>query len=187
MKRRWSLRETLWGIGLLALVLVIWGQHQAQSAASSSPIQVKTILLKPDSVPVRTGALTGRLEKLRVTERVERKTGKVLGGANLKGILQLRNSSTEQAIRPLAGTVEYVDGQGAGIALGKDQGNAEFTIYTERRAGLKPGEHTSQVIDIPIPAAALDAHKLQEVRLHLICLSTPYATLTVNGPVTLGK
>jgi len=187
MKRRWSLRETLWGIGLLALVLVIWGQHQAQSAASSSPIQVKTILLKPDSVPVRTGALTGRLEKLRVTERVERKTGKILGGANLKGILQLRNGSTEQAIRPLAGTVEYIDGQGAGIALGKDQGNAEFTIYTERRAGLKPGEHTSQVIDVPFPAAALTAQRLQDIQLHLTYLSTPYTTVTIAGPAVLGK
>ena len=57
----------------------------------------------------------------------------------------------------------------------------------ERPASLKPGEHTSQVIDVPFPAAALDARRLQAIRLHLSCLSTPYTTLTINGPVTLGK
>lgn len=172
----------------MVLVLAIWSQYQAQGAASlAPPVQVKTILLRPDSVPVRAGPLTGRLERLQVTERVERKTGKVLGEANLKGILQLRNTSTEQAIRPLAGSVKYVDGKGAGIALGKDQGNAKFTIYTDRRAGLKPGEHTSQLIDVPFPAAALEAHRLQAIHLHIAYLSTPFTTVTINGPVVLGS
>ncbi len=98
------------------------------------------------------------MEKLRVKERVEGKTGKIVGGADLKGILRLRNTSTDQVIRPLAGTVEYVDGAGAVIALPKNQGTADFTIYMERRAGLKPGEHTSEVIDVPFPAAALKAN-----------------------------
>lgn len=188
MNRRWSPREFAWGIGLLVLVLAFWSQYQVQGAASSAPaVQVRTIVLRPDSVPVSAGALTGKLEKLRVTERVERKTGKVLGEASLKGILQLRNASTEQAIRPLAGSVEYIDGQGAGIALGKDQGNAKFTIYTDRRAGLKPGEHTSQVIDVPIPAVALEAHRLQAIHLHITYLSTPITTLTINGPALLGS
>lgn len=188
MNRRWGIKGILWGIGLLVLVLAIWSQYHAPSAASSSPpIQVQTILLKPDSVPVKTGSLGGELEKLRVRERVEGKTGKVVGGPNLKATLQLRNTSTDQVIRPLAGKVEYVDAAGAVIALPKDQGKADFTIYMERRAGLKPGEHTSEVIDVPFPVAALKAHTLQDIRLHLTYLSTPYMTATINGPVVLGK
>lgn len=188
MNRRWSSQEILWGIGLLALVLAIWIQYQAPSAASSSPpVQVNTILLKPDSLPVKTGNLEGELEKLRVTERVERKTGKIVAGPDLKGILRLRNASTDQVIRPLAGAVEYADGGGTMIAPAKNRGTADFTIYTEGRLGLKPGEHTSEVIDVPFPVAALKAHRLQDIRLRLTYLSTPYTTVTISGPVVLGK
>jgi hypothetical protein len=83
--------------------------------------------------------------------------------------------------------MEYADGGGTVIALPKDQGKADFTIYMERRTGLKPGEHTSEVIDVPFPAAALKPHRLQDIRLHLTYLSTPYTTVTINGPVVLGK
>jgi hypothetical protein len=136
---------------------------------------------------VSSGGLTGQLEKLRVTERVERKTGKILRGPDLTGILQLRNSSADQAIRPLSGSLEYVDGGGAAIALAKDQGTTAFTIYLERQSGLRPGQHTSQVIDVPFPPAALEAHRLQDIRLHLTYLATPYTTASITGPVVLGQ
>jgi hypothetical protein len=105
----------------------------------------------------------------------------------LKGILQLSNTSANLVIRPLAGSVEYVDGGGTDIPLAKDQGTAAFTIYLERAGGLRPGEQTSQVIDVPFPADALTAHRLQDIRLHLTYLSTPYAKITVNSPVVLGQ
>lgn len=188
MNNRWSSQQVLWGIGLVLLLLAVWGEYLAQPAAAPpAPILVKTILLKPDSVPVRTGGLAGHLEKLRITERVERKTGKIVGGPDLKGILRLRNISTDQAIRPLAGTVEYVGGGGAAITPAKGQGKADFTIYMERRAGLRPGEHTSEVIDVPFPKAALKTGRLDAIRLQLTYLSTPYRTITVSGRVALGK
>jgi len=187
MHDRWPPQAILWGTGLLVLVIAIWGLRQGQSEASPPPTQVKTIVVRPESVPVITGGLTGQLEQLRVTERVESKTGKIREGPDLKGILQLRNTSANLVIRPLAGTVEYTDGGGAEIPLAKDQGTADFTIYTERASGLRPGEHTSQVIDVPIPATALEGHRLQDIRLHLTYLSTPYATVTINGPVVLGQ
>jgi hypothetical protein len=187
MRQGWPLQAIMWGTGLLVLVIAIWGLHQGQSQASSpSPTQVKTIVLRPDSVPVVAGGLTGEMEQLRVTERVERKTGKILGEPDLRGVLQLSNTSTNLVIRPIAGSVEYVDGGGTGIPLAKDQGTTAFTIYTERSGGLRPGEQTSQVIDVPFPADALKAHRLQDVRLHLTYLSTPYAKITINGPVVLG-
>jgi hypothetical protein len=186
MHDRWPPQAILWGTGLLVLVIAIWGLRQGQSEASPSPPQVKTIVLQPESVPVITGGLTGQLEQLRVTERVEPKTGKIQGGPDLKGVLQLSNTSTNLVIRPLAGSVEYVDGGGAGIPLAKDQGTAAFTIYIERPSGLRPGEHTSQVVDVPFPADALKAHRLQDIRLHLTYLSTPYAKITINSPVVLG-
>jgi hypothetical protein len=188
MSRRWSSRETLWVVGVLALIIAIWGQlHPPSAAFSPPPVESKTISLQPDSLAVMSGGLSGRLEELRVTERVERKTGKILGGLELKGTLQLKNASSDLVIRPLGGSVEFTDATGAVIPLAKDQGTTDFSIYVERATGLKPGEQTSQVIDVPFPAAALDAHRLQAIRLHLTCLSTPYTTLTVTGPVGLGK
>ncbi len=182
------MQAIMWGTGLLVLIIAIWGLRQGQSQASPpSPIQMKTVVLRPENVPVVTGGLTGQMEQLRVTERVDRKTGKVQGEPDLKGILQLSNTSTNLVIRPLTGSVEYVDGGGTGIPLAKDQGTAAFTIYTERPSGLRPGEQTSQVIDVPFPAEALKAHRLQDIRLHLTYLSTPYAKITINSPVVLGK
>ena len=187
MRDRWPPQAILWGIGLLVLVMAIWGLRQGHGEASPPPTQVKTIVLRPESVPVITGGLTGQLEQLRVTERVDPKTGKIQGEPDLKGLLRLRNTSTDLVIRPLAGTVEYADGGGVEIPLAKDQGKAAFTIYTERASGLRPGEQASQVIDVPFPATALEAHRLQDIRLHLTSLSTPYASVTINGPVKLGK
>jgi hypothetical protein len=188
MSRRMSSRDTLWTLAVLALILAVWGQLHAPSAASSPPpVESRTIALQPNSLPVNSGGLRGRLEDLRVTERVERKTGKIFGGLELKGTLQLTNASSDLAIRPLGGSVEYADANGAAIGLAKDQGNTDFTIFMERSTGLKPGEHTSQAIDVPFPADALEAHRLQDIRLHLTYLSTPYAKITVDGPVLLGQ
>jgi hypothetical protein len=188
MRQGWPMQAVLWGTGLLVLLLAIWGQHQAPGqAAAPPPTLVKTIVLRPESVPVSTGGLTGQLEKLRVTERVERKTGKILRGPDLLGILQLRNSSSDQAIRPLSGSLEFVDGGGTTIPLAKDQGTAAFTIFLEQQSGLRPGQQTSQVIDVPFPRAALKAHRLQDIRLHLTYLATPYTTASINRPIALGQ
>lgn len=188
MSRRESSRGIVWALGVLALIFAVWVMLHAPTAASTpAPTSVKTIALRPESLPVITGGLTGELERLRVTERIERETGKIREGPDLRGVLRLRNTSPNLVIRPLSGIVEYVDGGGAGIPLAKDQGTTVFTIYTERPGGLRPGEQITQAIDVPFPTDALTAHRLQDIRLHLTYLSTPYAKITISGPVSLGK
>lgn len=69
----------------------------------------------------------------------------------------------------------------------KEQGNTDFPICMEPSTGPKPGEHVPQVIDVPFPAAALKAHRLRGIHLHLTCLFNPSTALTINEPVSVGK
>ncbi|OGB95904.1 MAG: hypothetical protein A3G35_00795 [candidate division NC10 bacterium RIFCSPLOWO2_12_FULL_66_18] len=135
---------------------------------------------------VKASFLTGELRDMTVQERVEQGTGKVVDPPKLRATLKLKNTSENQAVRPVSGTIEYVDAEGKPIRLAENRGDVtfKFSSYQER---LDPGMEVTQNIEVPFPAAALKEQKLRDIRLELAYIPTPYKEEVVSIPVSVGK
>jgi len=177
--------STWWAVSLAVLLFGIWSQQRAHSDTLAHSVQRKTVALRPASLPVSTAYLTGRLDGLTVVSRVDTKTGKAEEGPDLRAMLRLRNTTADQAIQLLSGTVEYVNADGAVIPLTKEQGNAGFSFYPDGRDGLLPGQEMSQAIRVPFPVAGVKADTLRDIRLHFTYRAIPYRNETVDGRVRL--
>ena len=173
-----------WAAFVALLVFGIWSQQHAHSAGLAADVQSKAVALRPSSLPVSAGGMTGRLDGLTVITQVNKTTGKPLESPDLRATLRLRNTTADQAIRLLSGTVEYVGAAGTVIPLSKDHCNSEFTFYPDQQEGLVPGQETSQVLRVPFPTAALKPNALRDIRLHFTYRATPYRSATVDGLVT---
>ncbi len=176
-----------WGAIIVAMALVIWGQEVGRSAASSVPVDEKTIPLRPSVTFVKASFLTGQLQDLKVTERVERATGKVVDPPVLRATLKLKNDSTDQAAHLIGGKIEYRDAEGKVIPLPRGRGATTFTFIAVPTNRLDPGMEMSQVIEVPFPADALKKNDLREVSVELTFLPAPYREDTVSIPVHLGS
>jgi hypothetical protein len=146
-------------------------------------VETKTIPLKPNVTFVKASFLTGELQDMRVRERVERGTGKVVGTPVFRATLKVTNDSRDQAARLIGGKIEYIDPVGNVI----DLPHTTFTFIGIPTDRLDPGMHASQVIEVPFPASVLKPNGLREVSLELTYLPIPYRRDTVNIPVYLGS
>lgn len=182
----WNIQRMGCAAGVLAITLVACSQQGGQNAVAPSPQEEKTFSLTPDASAVTIAFLAGQLRDLRVTERVERASGKVVDPPWLHATLKLKNVSTDQAARLISGKLLYLDAGGKPIALAKDRRDTNFTFSTYQTDRLDPGMETSQAIEVPFPAAALEAKKLQSIRLDLSYIPSPYKDEMVNIPVSLG-
>ncbi len=181
-------RPTVWKLGwmpvVLALALAACSQQQAQSSAAPEPV-TKTFTLTPGPTPVKVDFLTGQLQGLTVTERMDPKTGKLVDRPELRGTLKLTNGSTDQSVQLLKGKLLFLDAKGQVLPLTKDRGDTSFSFSSYDTQRLDPGQDTSITIDIPFPQAALQANSLQDVRVDLTYLPTPYKEQAVNVPVAV--
>ncbi len=178
----------MWILGLgagLAAALAACGQKAEQGA--SAQVEDKTISLAPESVPWKAAFLSGQLQDLKVTERVEEGTGKVVESPMLHATLKLKNASTDQAARLLSGRIEYADGDGKPIPLTRDQKDTTFSIPSYQSDRLDPGKETSQDVEVPFPSAALKGKTLRDIRLELNYIPMAYKEETVQVPVSVGK
>ncbi len=71
------------------------------------------------------------------------------------------------------------------IPIAKDRGDTSFDFNSYDTQRLDPGKETSLAIDIPFPQAGLQANDLQNVRVDLTYLPTPYKEQAVNIPVAV--
>ncbi|HSB70054.1 MAG TPA: hypothetical protein VLT62_12030 [Candidatus Methylomirabilis sp.] len=170
--------------GMLAVSLGACSQSQPETAVSTPSIEEKTFQLLPAQATVTAGFLAGEFVNLRVSERVEQGTGKVVEAPKLLGSLKLKNLSTDQGARPVAGQVTYLDGAGQPIRLAEGRGEPSFTFpyYQDR---LDPGATTTASLDVPFPAAALKEKPVGEVRLELSYIPMPIHEETLSVKVGL--
>lgn len=150
-------------------------------------IEDKVHAVAPDSVSVKAGIMTGEITELKVMERIEKDSGNVVAPAKLSGKLMLKNSSADQTVRLIEGKIRFIDAQGQPIKV--DEKRVEpalkFSSYgvSER---LDPGQQVIQDVDVDFPAEALQAKKLQTIRLELVYLPSSYREETVNLAVSIG-
>ena len=157
-----------------------------QPSGTAAVIEDKTYTVTPASVAVKAGILTGELTEMKVTERVEKGSGRLVSPAKLTGTLKLKNSSKDQAVRLITGKIQYIDVQGQPMRLveGRTEPLIKFATYGAER--LDPGQDATQSVDVDFPAEALKAKKLREIRLELAYIPSPYKEETVNFTVVIG-
>jgi len=132
------------------------------------------------------GTGTARVTEMKVTERVEKGSGRLVSPAKLTGVLKLKNSSKDQAVRLVGGKLQYIDTQGQPIKLEgtRTEPTIKFATYGSER--LDPGQDATQSVDVDFPAEALKAKRLKEIRFELAYIPSPYKEETVNFTVSIG-
>jgi len=157
-----------------------------QPSGTAAVIEDKTYTVTPASVTVKAGILTGEVTELKVTERVEKGSGRVVSPARLTGTLKLKNGSANQTVRLVAGKIQYIDGQGQLIKLEETRTEPTLRFATYGSERLDPGQDATQSLDVDFPAEALKAKRLKEIRLELSYIPSPYTEETVNFTVSIG-
>jgi hypothetical protein len=168
-----------------ALAVMALGCGQ-QPAVAAAVVEDKTYTVTPTSVTVKAGVISGDVIGMKVTERVEQVSGRVVSPAKLTGTLKLKNASANQTVRLLTGRLQYLDGQGQPIKLEDTRTEPTLRFITHGGDRLEPGQEATQSLSVNFPAAALKARKLKEIRLELVYVPSPYTEETVDFIVSIG-
>jgi uncharacterized membrane protein YeaQ/YmgE (transglycosylase-associated protein family) len=177
-----------WGLGAALVAVVAWMTlgPAPQPAATAAVIEDKTYTVTPAAMKVKAGIVTGEVTEMKVTERVEQGSGRVVSAAKLTANVVLKNSSANQTVRLVAGTIQYIDAQGQPIMLEATRTAPTLKFATYGNDRLDPGQEATQSLDVDFPAEALKAQKLKEIRLELAYIPSPYHEETVNFIVSIG-
>jgi hypothetical protein len=157
-----------------------------RETAEGAAVADKVYPVTPSSITVKTGMITGEVIELKVTERVEKGTERVVSPARLTGKLRLENTSANRTVRLVEGKLLFMDAHGQRIKLDATHVDpiVKFTTYGNER--LDPGQDASQTLDVEFPVEALKANRLKEIRLELAYISSPFREETVNFVVSIG-
>ena len=101
---------------VVAVAMMTLGCAQGPSA-TAAVVEDKTYAVTPASVTVKAGIITGAVTELKVMERVEQGSNRVVSPAKLTGTLRLKNTSANQAVRLVAGKILYIGANGRPIEL----------------------------------------------------------------------
>ena len=128
------------GVGLvIAVVAVMTLGCPQQPAATATLIEDRAYPVTPATVTVKVGIITGEITDMKVAERVEQGSGRVVSPAKLTGTLKLKNTSVDQSVRLVSGRIQYINAQGQSIAMvdGQQEPTIKFAGYGAER--LDPG------------------------------------------------
>jgi hypothetical protein len=136
---------------------------------------------------VKCGIITGEVSELKVVERIEKGSDRVVSPAKLTGTLRLENSSANRAVHLVESRFVFIDAHGQPIKLeaARTDPPVTFTAYGKER--LDPGQESSQALDVEFPVEALKANTLKEIRLELSYIPSPFREETVNFVVSIGE
>jgi uncharacterized membrane protein YeaQ/YmgE (transglycosylase-associated protein family) len=178
-----------WGLGAALVVAMLWmnlGPAQ-QPAATAAVIEDKSYTVTPPSLRVKAGIVAGEVVDMKIMERVEKGSDRVVSLAKLTAILRLKNTSTNQTVRLVTGKLRYVDGKGQPIKLEDARAEPIVKFASSGSERLDPGQETTEAMDVDFPAEALKAGTLKEIRLELAYITSPYREETIHFPVTIGR
>jgi hypothetical protein len=177
-------------IGLIvAIAPLVAANFGCSREATGTTLQIedKVYTVTPASVKVKAGIVTGEVTEMKVTERVEKGSGRVESPAKLTGSLKLKNTSVDQTVRLIGGKIQYINARGQAIKLEDSRTEPTITFANYGSAErLDPGQDATQLLDVAFPAEALKARKLKEIRLELVYLPSPYKEEKVKFTVSIG-
>src|SRR5213592_3276998 len=177
-----------WGLGAAVVAVVVWMilGPSPQPAATAAVVKDKTYTVTPAAMKVKAGIVTGEMTDMRVTERIEQGSDRVVSPAKFTAKVVLKNSSADQTVRLVAGKIRYIDAQGQPIQLedARTEPTLRFASYGNDR--LDPGQEATESLDVAFPAEALKAKKLKGIQLELAYIPSPYRQETVHFTVSIG-
>jgi hypothetical protein len=130
-------------------------------------IEDRTYPVTPASMTVKCGIITGELRDLKVTERVEKGSDRVVSPAKLTGTLRLENMSANRAVHLVESKFLFIDSHGQPIKPEAAQADRPVT-FTYGREQLDPGRDSFQAVGVEVPVEALQANKLKDPPGNLI-------------------
>ena len=178
-----------WGLGAALVAAVVWmilGPSVQPAATATSVVEDKTYEVTPAAMKVEAGIVRGEVTAMKVTERVEHDSGRVVSPAKLTANLYLKNSSANQTVQLVAGKIQYIDVAGQPIKLEDMRTAPTITFASSGSERLDPGQESSQSLDVDFPAEALKTKTLKEIRLELAYIPSPFHEETVKLSVTIG-
>src|SRR2546422_5569196 len=89
------------GVTVLVAAVAAMTLGCAQGPSTAAVVADKTYTVTPASVTVKAGIVTGEVTEMKVTERVEQGSDRVVSPAKLTGTLKLKNTSANQTVRIL--------------------------------------------------------------------------------------
>src|SRR3989475_4455835 len=144
-----------WGLGAAVVATVAWMilGPSPQPAATAAVVMDKTYTVTPAAMKVKAGIVTGEVTEMKVTERVEQGSGRVVSPAKLTAKVVLKNSSANQTVRLVAGKILYVDSQGQPIKLEESRTEPTLKFATYGKDRLDPGPEAPESLDGAFAAA----------------------------------
>lgn len=176
------------GLAVAVAVVAVTAVGCAQQpGATAATVDDRTYAVTPASVAVQAGIITGEVTGMKVTERVENGSNRVVSPATLTGTLTLKNTSADQTVRLVAGKILYLDPQGQPIELAEARTEPALRFSTYNPERLDPGQETTQSIDVAFPAEALKAKTMKEIRVELAYIPSPYLEETMDFTVSISE
>ena len=172
---------------VIVLVIVAASYGCAQQSRAAVVVEDKTYALTPATVMVKAGIVTGAMNEMKVTERVEIGSGRIVTPAKLTGSLKLKNTSASDSVRLVAAKIIYLDGQGRPLKLEDSRTEPSLKLDGYGAERLDPGQEATQAVDVEFPAAALKARSLKDIRLELTYIQSPYKAEAVTFAVTIAE
>jgi uncharacterized membrane protein YeaQ/YmgE (transglycosylase-associated protein family) len=177
-----------WGLGTALVAAILWtniGPAQ-QPAATAAVIEDKSYAVTPASMRVKSGIVSGEVADMKVTERVEKGSDRIVSLAKLSGMIRLKNTSSNQTVRLVGAKIRYLDTQGQPIKLEDARTEPTLRFASSSSDRLDPGQETTEAMDLDFPAEALKSARLKEIILDLAYITSPYREETVRFPVSIG-
>jgi len=174
------------GLAVAVVVLVAWmtlvpARETVVVAATTAD---RAYRVTPDRVTVTAGIVTGEVMGMKIVERVEPGSGRVVDPAKLKGTVVLKNGSTNETVRLVGGLIRYLDARSQPIPL-EDNRTDPALAFGGDADRLDPGQETVQSFDVEFPAAALETKRLGHIRLELAYVVLPYRKERADFAVTI--
>lgn len=149
-------------------------------------IEDRTYPVTPASAAVNIGIITGVVIDLKVTERVERSSDRIVSPARLTGTLRLTNASANRSVRLIEARLLFIDAEGQPIKLTGARTDLPVELSTCGREWLDPGQDTTQSLDMEFPGEALKASILRDIRVELSYVPSPFREEAVSFAVSIG-
>ena len=172
---------------MAAAVTVINLFCSQQPSGAAAVIEDKTYTVTPASVTVKAGIITGEVIVLKVAERVEKGSGRVVSPAQLTGTLRLKHASANQTVRLVDGKILYIDTQGQPIKREADL----LQLLCLQGFGQKvPIQGLGRILPRGEPLAAVRGEldgRLDPCPVEPAYIPSPFREETVNFIVSVGE
>jgi hypothetical protein len=130
--------------------------------------------------------VTAELTDMKITERVEEGSGRVVTPAKLSGRVTFKNTSRDQTVRLVSGKLRYVGPDGKPVKLEDMRTEPALRFGGSASDRLDPGQETTESLDVEFPAAALTGGALQAIHLDLAYVPSAYREETARFGVAVG-